>query len=98
MINNNYKLKIHIKNNRWAEGTFPNTPEGEKVFTITEERLKTALVNFPDLKDRIESFIDWDEDNFIKSIARIFFKIINYKIRKISKNTIYLNFIEKNLK
>lgn len=69
MINNNYKLKIHIKNNRWAEGTFPNTPEGEKVFTITEERLKTALVNFPDLKDRIESFIDWDEDNFIKSIA-----------------------------
>ena len=24
-------VKVHIKNNRWAEGSFPNTPEGEEV-------------------------------------------------------------------
>ena len=28
----NNKIKIHIKNNRWREGSFPNTAEGEKVF------------------------------------------------------------------
>jgi phosphoglycerate dehydrogenase-like enzyme len=62
-------IKIHIKNNRWKEGSFPNTPEGEKVFTITEERVKKALNNFPHLEGRFETFIDWDEDNFIKSMA-----------------------------
>jgi len=51
-------IRIHIKNNRWREGSFPNTPEGEKVFAITKERFHEALVKFPNLKDRIESFID----------------------------------------
>ena len=46
------KIRIHIKNNRWRAGSFPNTPEGEKVFTITGERVKTALTNFPHL-DRL---------------------------------------------
>ena len=63
------KIRIHIKNNRWRAGSFPNTPEGEKVFTITEERVKTTLTNFPHLEGRFEIFIDWDEDNFIKSMA-----------------------------
>ena len=62
-------MKIHIKNNRWKEGSFPNTSEGEKVFTITEERIKKTLINFPHLKGRFETFIDWDEDNFIKSMS-----------------------------
>ena len=69
MIKNNQKCKIHIKNNKWAKGSFPNTPEAEKIFTITEESFQEALVSFPDLKGRIESFIDWDEDNFIESMA-----------------------------
>ena len=64
------RIRIHIKNNRWREGSFPNTPEGEKVFTITEERVKIALTNFPHLEGRFETFIDWNEDNFIKSIAK----------------------------
>ena len=63
------RIRVHIKNNRWRGGSFPNTPEGEKVFAITEERVKTALTNFPHLKERFETFIDWDEDNFTKSIA-----------------------------
>ena len=63
------KIKIHVKNNRWKEGSFPNTPEGEKVFTITEERVNNALINFPHLKGRFETFIDWDEDNFTKSMS-----------------------------
>jgi len=61
-------LRIHIKNNRWKKGSFPNTPEGEEVFTITEDRVKTALANFPHLNGRFETFIDWDEDNFVKSM------------------------------
>ena len=31
MIESQKKIKIHIKNNRWKEGSFPNTPEGEEV-------------------------------------------------------------------
>lgn len=63
------KLKIHIKNNRWAPGSFPNTPEGEEVFTITAERFATELTRFPALSDRIAPLIDWDTDNFSSSMA-----------------------------
>ena len=62
-------IKIHIKNNRWREGSFPNSSVGEEVFTITQERVKSALTNFPLLEGRFETFIDWDEDNFAKSMA-----------------------------
>jgi len=62
-------IKIHIKNNRWAEGSFPNTPEGEEVFTITEQRFNAAMAEFPAIKDKIEWFIDWDTDNFQSSIG-----------------------------
>ena len=68
MIISNNKFKIHIKNNRWKEGSFPNTPEGEKVFTITKKHIKKSLINFSHLEKHIETFIDWDEDNFISSI------------------------------
>ena len=68
MINNSQKLKIHIKNNHWAPGSFPSTPHGEVVFTITEERFKKALSNFPKLEKHIDVFIDWDEDNFTTSM------------------------------
>jgi len=63
------KVKIHVKNNRWAEGSFPNTAEGEEVFTITQERFNTALSHFPVIKDKIELFIDWDTDNFKNSMS-----------------------------
>ena len=63
------KTKIHIKNNRWAEGSFPNTPEGEEVFTITRDRFDEVLAGFPSLADKLDVFIDWDEDNFVSSMA-----------------------------
>ena len=62
------KFKIHIKNNRWKKGSFPNTPEGEKVFTITNEHFQNSLIDFPHLEKNIDTFIDWDEDNFTESI------------------------------
>ena len=68
MNDSEVKFKIHIKNNRWKEGSFPNTPEGEKVFTITNEHLKKSLIDFSHLEKKIETFIDWDEDNFSDSM------------------------------
>ncbi len=62
-------LKIHVKNNRWAEGSFPNTPEGEAVFTITRERFDAALAEFGGVKAGLEPFIDWDTDNWATSMA-----------------------------
>ncbi len=63
------KIKVHVKNNRWAPGTFPNTPEGEAVFSITQDRLDSSLQDFPDLADKLDFFIDWDTDHFSESMA-----------------------------
>ncbi len=60
--------KVHVKNNRWAEGSFPNTPEGEEVFTITKERFDAAIADFPGMSDKLDVFIDWDTDNFASSL------------------------------
>ena len=42
------KIKIHIKNNHWAPGSFPTDAEGEKNFTITKEHLENALKDLPE--------------------------------------------------
>ena len=68
-MKNNKKIKIHVKNNHWAPGSFPTDVEGEKNFTITREHLDQALKNFPEIKDKVEIFVDWDEDNFKTSIS-----------------------------
>ena len=65
----NKKIKIHVKNNHWAPGSFPTDAEGEKNFTITKEHFAQALNNFPEIKEKIEIFVDWDEDNFKTSLA-----------------------------
>ena len=65
----NKKIKIHVKNNHWAPGSFPTDAEGEKNFTITREHLDQALKNFPEIKEKVEIFVDWDEDNFKTSMA-----------------------------
>ena len=62
------KLRIHIKNNHASHGTFPPTKEGEKVFTITEERFQAACERHPFVADHVDAFIDWDLDNFVKSM------------------------------
>ena len=43
--------------------------EGEENFTITKEHLENTLENLPEIKDKVEIFVDWDEDNFEKSMA-----------------------------
>ena len=62
-------VKVHVKNNHWAAGSFPNTPSGEEVFTITEERFHQELAKFPDLAGQFEVYIDWDTDHFAESMA-----------------------------
>lgn len=61
-------VKVHVKNNRWAEGSFPNTEEGERVFTITQERIAEACRHFPGLDGKLATFVDWDTDNFTESM------------------------------
>ena len=69
ILTENKKIKIHVKNNHWAPGSFPTDAEGEKNFTITKEHLENALEDLPEIKDKVEIFVDWDEDNFEKSMA-----------------------------
>ena len=68
-MKNNKKIKIHVKNNHWAPGSFPTDAEGEKNFTITKKHFEKALENEQEIKDKIEIFFDWDEDNFISSMS-----------------------------
>ena len=37
------KIKIHIKNNHWAPGSFPTDAEGEKNFTITKKIIVSRM-------------------------------------------------------
>ncbi len=68
-MKNNKKIKIHIKNNHGRPGTFPCDLEGEKNFTITKSHFLSALNEEKNIKDKIEFYIDWDEDNFNSSIS-----------------------------
>ena len=68
-MKNNKKIKIHVKNNHWAAGSFPTDAEGEKVFTIKNSHFEKAFEKFPEIKKKVEIFIDWDEDNFNSSMS-----------------------------
>ena len=65
----NKKIKIHVKNNHWAPGSFPVDEEGEKVFTIRNADFEKAFEKFPKIKENVEIFFDWDEDNFKSSMS-----------------------------
>ena len=62
------KIKIHIRNNHWKHGSLPCDPEGELNSTITKEEFEKGLSKSPELRDKVEYFIDWDDDNFISSM------------------------------
>ena len=68
-MKNNKNIKIHVKNNHWAAGSFPTDAEGEKVFTIKNSHFEKAFEKFPEIKEKVEIFIDWDEDNFNSSMS-----------------------------
>ncbi len=62
-------IKVHIKNNHFAPDSFPNTEEGEKVFTITRERFDRAAGQYADLAASLDVFVDWDTEHFTASMA-----------------------------
>ena len=62
------KIKIHIRNNHWKEGFLPCDLEGEKHSTITKEEFEKGLSHYPEIRDKIEYLIDWDEDNYLSSM------------------------------
>ena len=62
-------LRVHIKNNHYRPDTFPNTAQGEKVFTITQQRFDEASLNHPDVARELDLSIDWDTDQFEKHMA-----------------------------
>ena len=57
-MKNNKKIKIHVKNNHWAAGSFPIDIEGEKVFTIKNSHFEKAFEKFTEIKEKVEIFID----------------------------------------
>jgi len=52
-------IRIHIKNNR----------AGQDVFRLTKERYAAAAARHPEIAAQVEATIDWDLDNFAKSMA-----------------------------
>jgi len=94
---NNKKIKIHVKNNHWAPKSFPTDKEGEKVFTITNDHFEKALEKFPQIKEKVEIFIDWDEDNFNSSMSStdilIAWNFPTLNLKKISPNLKWIHCI-----
>ncbi len=86
----NKKIKIHVKNNHGASGSFPTDAEGEKVFTITNAHFEKAFEKFPEIKEKVEIFIDWDEDNFNSSMSNsdilLAWNFPTLNLKKISPN------------
>jgi phosphoglycerate dehydrogenase-like enzyme len=62
-------IKVHVKNNHFSPTTFPNTAEGEKVFTITRERFDQVAAQHANLASQLDVFIDWDTEHFVESMA-----------------------------
>ena len=96
-MKNNKKVKIHVKNNHWAPGSFPSDAEGEKNFTITKEHLDKALKTFPEIKEKVEIFIDWDEDNFKTSMSNsdilLAWNFSTTNLKKIAPNLKWIHII-----
>ena len=93
----NKKIKIHVKNNHWAPGSFPTDAEGEKVFTITRSHFDKAFEKFPEIKEKVDIFFDWDEANFNSSMASsnilLAWNFTTSNLKKISPNLKWIHCI-----
>jgi len=93
----NKKIKRHVKNNHWAAGSFPTDAEGEKVFTIKNSHFEKAFKKFPKIKEKVEIFIDWNEDNFNSSMSNsdilIAWNFPTSNLKKISPNLKWIHCI-----
>ena len=91
------KVRVHIKNNHASPDTFPPTPEGEEVFTITPEHFERCVARYPDLADRLEVFIDWDLDHFTESMQTaevlICWDLPTDNLRKVAPNLKWIHII-----
>ena len=96
-MTDNKKIRIHVKNNHWAPGSFPTDAEGEKVFTITNSHFEKAFKKFPKIKEKVEIFIDWDDDNFNSSMSHsdilIAWNFPTSNLKKISPNLKWIHCI-----
>ena len=96
-MKDNKKIRIHVKNNHWAAGSFPTDAEGEKVFTITNSHFEKVFKKFPKIKEKVEIFIDWDEDNFNSSMSSsdilIAWNFPKSNLKKISPNLKWIHCI-----
>jgi len=96
-LKDNKKIKIHVKNNHWAPGSFPTDAEGEKNFTITKSHFDKALEKFPEIKEKIEIFFDWDEENFNSSMSNsdvlIAWNFPTLNLKKIASNLKWIHCI-----
>ena len=96
-MTDNKKIRIHVKNNHWAPGSFPTDAEGEKVFTITNSHFEKVFKKFPKIKEKVEIFIDWDEDNFNSSMSSsdilIAWNFPTSNLKKISPNLKWIHCI-----
>jgi len=97
----NKKIKIHVKNNHWAPGSFPTDIEGEKVFTITNSHFDKAFEKFPEIKKKVDIFFDWDENNFNSSMASsnilIAWNFTTSNLKKISPNLKWIHCISSGI-
>ena len=46
ILTENKKIKIHVKNNHWAPGSFPTDAEGEKILLLQKSTWKMRLKIF----------------------------------------------------
>ena len=95
------KIKIHVKNNHWAPGSFPTDEKGEKVFTITNTHFEKVFEKFPEIKKKIEIYIDWDEDNFNSSMSNsdilLAWNFPTSNLKKISPNLKWIHCISSGI-
>ena len=100
----NKKIKIHVKNNHWAPGSFPTDAEGEKNFTITKEHLDEALKNFPEIKkkEKTTSIKEKQTNKSTQSMSNTFRpEVVDAKVYKLKsafvKNSVFitLSYIEE---
>jgi phosphoglycerate dehydrogenase-like enzyme len=91
------KIKIHIRNNHWKEGFLPCDQEGEKHSTITKEEFEKGLNQYPEIKDKIEYLVDWDEDNYLSSMKEadilLGWQFPTKNIREIAPNLKWIHII-----
>ena len=78
-------------------GSNSTDAEGEKNFTITEEHFNEALKNYPEIKERLEIFVDWDEENFEKSMSNsdilLAWNFPTKNLKKISPNLKWIHVV-----